>query len=191
MSDRELLVGNAIHTMRDPAFIAGLTNTFDGANASLAFTTDLQEIRFVDKGDKATFVVVCNKAADLTFTWQVSNTRNFPSTDTETLTAGNVDGFDVVAITSDVGEGESKLTIDKINTAYMQKYVHCRITFTTPSPNQIKDSIPCLLEINTGGPTESMTDIIVPVVPKYVSSNSGSETITFVPETSSAPGAGD
>ena len=167
MSDRELLVGNAIHTMRDPAFIAGLMNTFDGANASLAFTTDLQKVRYFDEGDKAIFVVVCNKAADLTFTWQASNVSNFPSTDTETITAGNVDGFDVVTIADVPGEGQSTLTIDKINTAYMQKYIHCRITFATPSPNQIKDSVSCQLEINTGGSTESMADKIIPVVVKY------------------------
>ena len=58
MSDRELLVGNAIHTMRDPAFIAGLTNTFDGTKAIISFTQNLPERRLVDELASTDFVVV-------------------------------------------------------------------------------------------------------------------------------------
>tara|TARA_Y100001951_G_C11201185_1_gene217233 strand:+ start:232 stop:744 length:513 start_codon:yes stop_codon:yes gene_type:complete len=166
MSDRELLVGNATHTMRDPAFIAGLTNTFDGTNATLVFVENLPEIRFVDELDSTNFVVVCNKAADLTFTWQISNVKNFPSTDTTTLAAGNVDGLDVITITSVVGEGTSTLSLSKISNAYMSKYFRCKITFTTPSPNEIKNSLSCLLEINTGGSTESTDAKIIDAIIK-------------------------
>ena len=98
------VVGITSNTMFDPAFIAGLTNTFDGTNATLSFTQNLPELRRVDELDSTDFIVVCNKAADLTFTWQINNVRNFPSTGTTTLSNGNVNGLDVVAITSVVGE---------------------------------------------------------------------------------------
>ena len=160
------VVGINSNTMFDPAFIAGLTNTFDGTNATLSFTQNLPELRRVDELDSTDFIVVCNKAADLTFTWQINNVRNFPSTGTTTLSNGNVNGLDVVAITSVVGEGKSTLSLSKISNAYMSKYFRCKVTFTTPSPNEIKNSDPCLIEINTGGPTESTDATIVDAIIK-------------------------
>ena len=146
------VVGATANTLFDPAFIAGLKNTYDGANAQLEIVQNLPRIRLVDEGDSTDLVVTCNKGADLTFAWEVSNVRNFPSTDTTTVSAGNVDGLDVVAITSVV--------------AYMSKYFRCKVTFTTPTPNEVKSSSACFLEINTGGDTESGDDIIIGVHPK-------------------------
>lgn len=165
-SETAPVVGITSNTMFDPAFIAGLTNTFDTTNAQLSIIQNLPKIRLVDEGDSTDLVVTCNKGADLTFTWQVSNVRNFPSTDTATVAAGNVDGLDVVAIASVVGDGKSTLSLSKISNAYMSKYFRCKITFATPSPNEIKSSDPCLLEINTGGETESVDDQVIPIVLK-------------------------
>ena len=160
------VVGATANTLFDPAFIAGLKNTYDGANAQLEIVQNLPRIRLVDEGDSTDLVVTCNKGADLPFAWEVSNVRNFPSTDTTTVSAGNVDGLDVVAITSAVATGKSTLSLSKISNAYMSKYFRCKVTFTTPTPNEVKSSSACFLEINTGGDTESGDDIIIGVHPK-------------------------
>ena len=160
------VVGATANTLFDPAFVAGLKNTYDGVNAQLEITQNLPRIRLVDEGDSTDLVVTCNKGADLTFTWQVSNVRNFPSADTTTVAAGNVDGLDVVAIASVVGDGKSTLSLSKISNAYMSKFFRCKITFTTPSPSEVKSSSACFLEINTGGETESVDDQVIPIVLK-------------------------
>ena len=134
------VVGITSNTMFDPAFIAGLTNTFDGTKASLTFTRNLPKIRLVDELDSTDFIVVCNKKADLTFTWQVSNVQNFPSASTTTLSNGDVKGFDIVTITSVVAKGMSTLSLSKISDAYISKFFHCIVAFANGGEASFTDA---------------------------------------------------
>jgi hypothetical protein len=158
-----MLVGNLTSTMFDPAFIAGLSNVFDVANADLEIIKNLPTVRLVEKGDSTNLIVSVNKSATLVFTWQVSNVRNFPSTDTTAVAAGNTDGFDVVTIVTGATNPTSTFTLAKIGTAYMSKYLRCKIVFNS---TQTVYSNACLLEINTGGETESVDDQVIPIVLK-------------------------
>lgn len=130
MSDRELIIGNWVHTMRDPAFIAGITNTFDGTKSPLEIIKNLPKRRLVDKKESTTLDINCNKSADLTFTWQVSNVANFPSTDiTDIASASHLNGLDLVTITDTVADGESSFVLSRIGDRFLGQYVRCKVDY--------------------------------------------------------------
>ena len=130
MSDRELVIGNMVHTMRDPAFIAGLTNTFDGTKSSLEIIKNLPKLRIVWKNESTTLDINCNKSADLTFTWQVSNVTNFPSTDTTDIaSASHLNGLDLVTITDTVADGESSFVLSRIGDRFSGQYIRCKVDY--------------------------------------------------------------
>ena len=130
MSDRELVIGNSVHTMRDPAFIAGLTNTFDGTKAALEIIQNLPKRRLVVKTGSTILIITCNKKADLVFTWQTSNVINFPSTDiTDIASASQADGVDLVTITNTVASGKSSFEISRIGNRFLKQYVRCKVDY--------------------------------------------------------------
>lgn len=142
MSDRELIIGNWVHTMRDPAFIAGLVNTFDGTKAPLRIIQNLPKRRLVNRGDlSTTFIVTCNKKADLIFTWQTSNVINFPSTDiTDIASASQVAGVDLVTITNTVASGKSSFEISRIGDRFLKQYIRCKVDYAYGGEEEFSDS---------------------------------------------------
>ena len=130
MSDRELVIGNMVHTMRDPAFIAGLSSTFDGTKSALQIIKNLPRQRLVDKGGDTTLEVTCNKTADLTFTWQVSSDISFPAIDiTDIESLSHSDGIDIVTITDTVADGMSSFLLSRIGNRFLAKYIRCKIDY--------------------------------------------------------------
>ena len=141
MSDRELVIGNMVHTMRDPAFIAGLVNTFDGTKAPLEIIQNLPKRRLVRKSKSTTLVVSCNKKADLVFTWQTSNVINFPSTDiTDVASASQVDGVDLVTITNTVASGRSSFEISRIGNRFLKQYIRCKVDYAYGGGDSFTDA---------------------------------------------------
>ena len=141
MSDRELVIGNMVHTMRDPAFIAGLVNTFDGTKAPLEIIQNLPKRRLVRKSKSTTLVVSCNKKADLVFTWQTSNVINFPSTDiTDVASASQVSGVDLVTITNTVASGKSSFEISRIGNRFLKQYIRCKVDYAYGGEDSFTDA---------------------------------------------------
>ena len=123
-------IGSSIHTMRDPAFIAGLSNTFDGTKASLQIIKNLPTQQLVDKGGDSTLEITCNKTADLTFTWQFSSSINFPTGDiTDIASLSHEGGVDLVTITDTVADGTSSFLLSRIGDRFLAKYIRCKIDY--------------------------------------------------------------
>jgi hypothetical protein len=141
MSDRELVIGNSVHTMRDPAFIAGLTNTFDETKAALEIIQNLPKRRLVVKTGSTILIITCNKKADLVFTWQTSNVINFPSTDiTDIASASQVDGVDLVTITNTVASGKSNFEISRIGNRFLKQYIRCKVDYAYGGEESFTDA---------------------------------------------------